>query len=241
MVLKKFFKALFLSFILILNVLVIFSSKYAYSYEFYGWGHGAAGYDLAYSGAVESEKPLILYFHIESSIWNKRMNEEYLANYFINKYLEDIPRVEINPDKGGPEEKLRLQYEIEALPAFLVLIPSINKEFNRIHPFGEAEMSVNEFLNTLKETISYGYNALAYSYFEKKNYDTALKYYGIAAQYNPESAYIYYAIGTLYNYMYHNENKNPEFLKKAAENFQKALELDPDHAESKTELDKLKK
>ncbi len=241
MIMRKKIETSFLSFIVILAILVIFSSKHSYSYEFYGWEHGAAGYNLARSYALESEKPLILYFHLEPSIWNERMNNEYLANYLIESYLKDIPRAELDPDKGIPENKIISQYEVEAFPAFLVLIPSINDEFKRIHPFGETDLSVQEFLNNLKETISYEYNSLAFSYFEKKDYENALKYYELSSRYNPESAYIYYAIGMIYNYMYHNQKGNTDFLTKAEENYKKALELDPGHAESKEALEKLKK
>ncbi|MFC1495445.1 hypothetical protein ACFL6W_09200 [Thermodesulfobacteriota bacterium] len=241
MIYKKYFKISFLTLIIILNILIIFSNKLSYSYGFYSWESGANGYELVYSDARENNKPLILYFHFEPSVWNTRMDEEYLANYLIELFLEDIPKVEINPDKGNAEQKLVSQYKIEAFPAFLVLLPSLNDEFDRIHPFAETDMSAEEFLDNLKETIANKYSLLAYSYFEEKKYDDALKYYEISSQYNPKSVYVYYAIGMVYNYLYHNKSKKPEFLKKAEENYKKALELDPEHEESKTELENLKK
>jgi len=101
-------------------------------------------------------------------------------------------------------------------------------------------MSVEEFLDSLKEIIANKYSSLAYSYFEEKKYDDALKNYEISSQYDPKSVYVYFAMGMVYNYKYHTGIKNPEFLKMAEENFKKALELDPEHEESKAELEKMK-
>jgi len=241
MTFDKFYSNKSILFFLTLTILIIFSNKYVYSYDFYFWENGIDGHETALSNAKKDDKPLIVYFHIESSIWNERMNNEYLSSVLIEDYLMEIPKVEINPERKDSEKDLASKYKLEQFPAFLIFIPSINNDFKRIHPFSETDMSAEEFLNTIKETISYEYNSKAFSYFEKKEYDEALKYYNMSSTYNPESAYTYYAIGTVYNYIYYNDDKSLEFLKRAEESYKKALEVNPDHEESKIELEKLEK
>ena len=215
--------------------------EYTCAYEFPTWEHGASGYESAYSDAMKNEKPLALYFHIEESTWNERMNDEYLAKESIEKYLRDIPKVEINGEGTDQEKKLAEKYGVEQFPAFFLLVPSINDGLKRIHPFSKTEMSFEEFLNKMKEAIAFQYNSKAFSYFENKEYDNALKYYMMSTDYNPEDAYTYYAIGTIYNYKYFNGDKSIDYLKSARDSFKKAIELSPDNEESKIELEKLEK
>ena len=75
-------------------------SDRALSYDFSDWEHGASGHRNALASAKEEERPLIVYCHTEWCKWSKKMNREYLASYEVSEYLSDIPKVEINPEKG---------------------------------------------------------------------------------------------------------------------------------------------
>ena len=239
---KKINIKIFVPFFLSFNMLIFLFCQYVYAFDFPLWEHGPTGYKFAYSDALENEKPLIVYFHIEGSIWNERMNDEYLASMLINTYLIDIPKVEINGEGGEDTvKKLVSEYGVKQFPAFFILAPSFSNGHNRIHPFSENEMSTEEFLNKMKEVIAYQYNTKAFSYFEKKDYDNALKYYQMSSHYNPEDAYTYYSIGTIYNFKYYNGDKSRKLLKDARDNYQKAIELNPGHKESLIELEKLRK
>jgi tetratricopeptide (TPR) repeat protein len=228
-------------FLLLIQICINFSCRYACAYEFSAWEHGISGYENAYSVAMKNDKPLVVYFHIEGSIWNERMNDEYLATGLIENYLMDIPKVEINGEDDDPEKKLESKYGVKQFPAFFVIVPSIDDKPARIHPFSNTEMSVEEFLEKIKETIAFQYSSKAFSCFEKKEYDNALKYYMMSSDYNPEDAYTYHAIGTIYSYKYYNGDKSIEYLKSARDSFQKAIELNPDSEDSKIELEKLEK
>ncbi|HJX34210.1 MAG TPA: hypothetical protein VJ373_03460 [Desulfatiglandales bacterium] len=209
-------------------------------YGFPGWESGAMGHELALTAAQEEEKPLILYFHIDSSIWNDRMNDEYLTTYEVDRFLEDIPRVHINPEEGDAEGALAIQYGVNQYPAFLVLIPSLNTKPQRIHPFSDQDMTQEEFLHKIKENIVYEYNNKASECVEKKDYVSALKYLEMSLDYDPNNAYTYYAIGVAYNFQA-SEKNDAKLLKKAEENYLKALEIDPGHEASAEALKALQK
>jgi tetratricopeptide (TPR) repeat protein len=209
-------------------------------YGFPGWERGAMGHELALTAAQEEERPLILYFHIDSSVWNDRMNDEYLATYDVDEFLKDIPRVHINPDEGDAESALAIQYSVGQYPAFLVLIPSLNTKPQRIHPFSDQDMTQEEFLNKIKENIVYEYNNKAFECVEKKDYGSALKYLEMSLDYDANNAYTYYAIGFAYNSQAAEKNDD-ELLKKAEENYLKALDIDPGHEASIEALENLQK
>ncbi|HJX34027.1 MAG TPA: hypothetical protein VJ373_02530 [Desulfatiglandales bacterium] len=209
-------------------------------YGFPGWERGAFGYELALVTAQEGEKPLIMYFYIDPSTWNDRMNDEYLSTYEIDRFLEDIPKVHINPEEGDAESALAVEYSVNQFPAFIVCIPSFNSKPQRIHPFSDQDMTKEEFLNKLKENIVYEYNNKASECVEKKDYGSALKYLEMSLDYDPNNAYTYYAMGIAYNYQAAEKN-DANLLKKAEESYKKALEIDPSHEASTEALNNLQK
>ncbi|UCF57035.1 MAG: tetratricopeptide repeat protein [Deltaproteobacteria bacterium] len=205
------------------------------------WGRGAAGHIYALMEAEEEEKPLILYFHLDSESWSEKMTSEYLAVYEAWEFLSGIPRVEINPDRSADEEALCNKYGVKQYPAFFVYVPAFEGKPERIHPFSRARnMTVEEFLQTLKDKIVYQYNKKAHSYMVNREYKEALRYYEMALEFDPESAYTYYSLGVVYHSIAFQE-KNFDLVKKAEENYLKALKIDPNHKESKKELEKLRK
>ena len=209
-------------------------------YGFPGWERGAFGYELALVTAQEGEKPLIMYFYIDPSTWNDRMNDEYLSTYEIDRFLEDIPKVHINPEEGDAESALAVEYSVDQYPAFLVFIPSFNSKPQRIHPFSDQDMTKEEFLNKLKGNIVYEYNNKASECVEKKDYGSALKYLEMSIGYDANNAYTYYAMGVAYNYQAAEKN-DANLLKKAEESYKKALEIDPSHEASAEALNNLQK
>ncbi|MFC1532952.1 tetratricopeptide repeat protein [Thermodesulfobacteriota bacterium] len=230
-----------LSGLMFLILMCLSISDAALSFEFADWEHGATGYELNFMIAEEEEKPLILYFHVEDSVWCKKMNENYLAVYEVEEFFSDIPKVDVNPDKGEFEKALAAKFGVEQFPAFFITIPSFKTKPQRIHPFSkDHNMTVNEFIKKIKGLIVSHYNKKAHSYFGKKEYEKALEYFEKALGYDPEVVYIYYAMGIIYHTIASDKN-DPAFLKKAEENYLKALKIDPKHKESKGELEKLRK
>ena len=220
-------------------VLGPFNCKNALSYDFEGWGHGSAGYIYAMIDAEEKESPLILYFNMDSCEWSEKMNTKYLAPFETWEFLSNIPKVEINPERGEDENELCTRYGVTNFPCFLVFIPILNVKPQRIHPFSKGDdMTVEEFLGAIREKIAYYYNRRGHELFKNKEYEEALKYYELCLVFDPNNSYAYYALGLSYHSMSFAKEE-PELLRKAKENYQKALEIDPKHQQSRDELKKV--
>jgi len=130
------------------------------AYSFSGWYHGASGHDDAIEEAINEGKPCVVYFHAEWCKWCKRMNSEYLASYELHQLLSDIPRVEINPDKGSAEKALLKKYGVRGVPSFFVFIPgSTNNPGQKIHPFRKGkDWTSDQFLHAIRAKLVNEYN-----------------------------------------------------------------------------------
>jgi len=219
--------------------LSLFIASWAVSYDFFDWEHGHVGYEIAVMDAEEDEEPFILYFHRESDELSEKMNSDYFIVYEVEGFLADIPKAEIDPNEGEQEKALAAKHGVKQFPAFFVSIPSFGGEPQRIHPFSkDHDMTADEFIQTIKSFITSQYNRKGYDLFEKKEHENALKYFGMASEFDPDRAYTYYAVGVVYHTIGFEE-KDLEYIKKAEENFLKALKLDPKHKESEQELERV--
>lgn len=228
----------FLTFYLLTGLVV---TDPASSYDFADWGSGVDGYEIALLDAEEEEKPLILYFHTDTCEWSKKMTSTYLAHYEIEEFLINIPKAQIDPDKGDLEEGIANKYGVKEYPTFIILIPALKSEPQRIHPFfKDHNMTIEEFLKALKQKIAYQYNQKGYDSFKKNRYEEALKYLQMSLDFDPENAYTYYAMGMVYHSTGATKN-DPTIMKTAEENYVKALRYDPKHKESRVELEKIRK
>ena len=221
--------------------IVLFIPHGIFAYDFSDWDHGASGYNGAIQGATSEDKPLILYFHTDWCKWSKKMNAEYLALDNVKDFLRDIPKVEINPDKGSDEKALSKKYNITGFPSFLVSVPSIDGKTERVYPFRKGtDWTTDEFISAVKSNIVKLYNRKAFSCYQSKQYEEALKYYEMAVNFDPDDAYAYYGTGVVYHTVAFN-NRNKRLLEEAETHYLKALEIDPNHEGSKKELDRLRK
>jgi tetratricopeptide (TPR) repeat protein len=225
--------------VIFVSALLYVNSLWAYSFP--NWAQGASGYEEALSEAKDTESPLILYFNTEWCKWCKKMNSEYLSSWEIESFLSDIPKVNINPDNGSAEKALKRKYRVNGVPSFLISIPAFSNKTQKAYPFLKSgHLSVDEFLAQVKDRIARQYNQKALSSFKSKAHEDALGYLEMAISYDSENVYAYYLNG----FIYHSrgiKEKDLELLEKAEENYQKALELDPDHKEARKELNKLTK
>lgn len=227
-----FIYVLFLSFILLFPNSLLAD-------DFSDWYHGASGYDDAVQKAEDEEKPLIVYFRLESCKWCKKMNNEYLDSYEVYNFLNSIPKVEIEPDKGASEKALAEKYNVTGYPSFFVSIPAQDAENIKIHPFkNNGDLTTYEFIDAIRKKIIYVYNNKGYSCYQNKQYEDAIKYFEISISFDPENAYAYYGKGMVH-YADGYENKDAELLEEAETDFLNALEMDPDNVQSKKELQKL--
>jgi len=209
--------------------------------DFSDWSHGAAGYNRAMQEATNEDKPLILYFHTEWCKWSKKMNNDYLASYNVKDFLRDLPKVEINPEKGADEKALSKKYNVIGFPSFLVSVPSVDSKSVRLYPFRKGtDWTTDEFVNAIKTNVVNQYNKKGYSCYQRKQYEEAIRYYEMAISYDPEDAYAYYGKGIV-DHTVAYQNRDSSLLEEAEANYLKALEIDPGHQGSKKELEKLQK
>ena len=78
------------------------------------------------------------------------------------------------------------------------------------------------------------------SLYKRKAHEDALKFLEMTIKYDSENVYAYYLSGVIYHYRGFKE-KDIELLEKAEENYQRALELEPDHAGASKDMNKLTK
>lgn len=215
--------------------------KQSNAYEFYNWNRWFVGYEMAMLEAKEKGSPLILYFYLNEDEWSEKMNNEYIADDKVDKFLRDIPKAAIDVNYSDQEKELAKGLEVVNCPAFLISIPSLETKYQRIHPFSDkGNMTIDEFIGEIKTFITYHYNMKAHSFFEKKEYEKALELFEKSIEFDPENPYTYRAIGVLYHTMA-AENNDRKLLKMAEENYQKVIELDPKNKEVREELEKLTK
>jgi len=127
-------------------------------YTFPDWEHGASGYELALKEAEAKEAPLIVYFHTSWCSWCKKLDKNYLATDRGEEFLRNIPKVEINTDKGQAEKNLFNKFGLSGTPSFLVFIPKLNTPPMLISPFlSSGNLTVEEFLAEIERGITLAY------------------------------------------------------------------------------------
>ncbi len=213
----------------------------ALAYDFFYWDHGATGLEAALYGAELAERPLILYFHVQDCGWCEKMNDTYLATEAVENFLMEMYKVDIDPNRGEDEAALISQYGISRYPALLITVPALKTEPERVHPFlKDKEMSVEEFVQAIKTRIAYIYSKIAYNSFEKKAYEEAIKYNQLALESDQNNVYVYFALGMVYEKM-GEETRDIDTLREAEINFLRAIEIDPNHQDSKKALEAVRK
>ncbi|MBW2136353.1 MAG: hypothetical protein JRH06_02215 [Deltaproteobacteria bacterium] len=223
---------------------VVFSFLFFWSkglcYDFELWDHGPTGHDTVLIHAELDERPLFLYFHVKGDKLCERMDRAYLQASQVENYLRDLYKVELDPTRGEDEKALAQRYGVKNYPAFLMTIPAFKIKPVRVHPFfKDRDMSIDEFLQAIRNKIAFMYGKKAFSFYEARQYDGALKYYRMILDYSPGDVYAYYAMGVVYHTM-GVELKERKYLKEAEKMLMKALDIEPGHKESREELAKLR-
>ena len=97
----------------------------------------------------------------------------------------NIPKVEIEPDKGALEKALAGKYNVTGYPSFFVIIPTENAGNAKIHPFKSGnELTTYEFIDAIRKRIIYVYNNKGYSCYQNKQYEDAIKYFEISLNFD---------------------------------------------------------
>ena len=214
-------------------------SNGATAFDFAGWKHGSPGYEAAYQEAIDEEVPLILYFSTDWCGWCNRLNTMYLESSDVQAALNEILKVDINPDKGSAERKLQMKYGVRGFPSFLVTVPALNMRPGKVHPFrSNGALTTADFVRAINITIERQYSNKAISLVEKKEYDEALHYFSKAQQYYREDPYLQYNLGSAYLAMA-KKDRCSDYLDKAEKSYRAALGIQDDHEGAKSDLEKI--
>ncbi len=101
-----------------------------------GWYEGAEGYTRAAGQAQSMGRPLVVYFHTDWCQWCARFDEEFLPDPLVRRFLSNVIRVHVNPERGDAELDLSRRYGVAGYPTFLVIPPNGGVEGAvRVHPF----------------------------------------------------------------------------------------------------------
>ena len=147
----------------VLFVLKSFLDHSVPKYTFPDWEHGASGYRVALKEAMEGGRPLILYFHTSWCGWCEKLDRNYLSTEEMVRFLRDIPKVEINPDKGEAEKAIFNKFGLTGYPSFLVLNFNLSPDPVQLSPFlNTGTLSVKEFLDKIREVTAVGSKGLAH-------------------------------------------------------------------------------
>lgn len=214
-------------------------SNSAKAFDFAGWRHGASGYEAAHEKALDQERPLIIYFSTDWCGWCKRLNKMYLESSDVQAALDDILKVDINPDKGSEERKLQMKYGIRGFPAFLVAVPALEGRPVRVHPFrSNGALATTDFVNAINISIERQYSEKAVALSEAQRYDEALRYFAKAQEYFRDDPVLQYNLGSTY-FALAKKDGNTDHLDKAEGSYRLALEIQADHEGAKSGLEKV--
>lgn len=209
------------------------------AFDFAGWDHGGSGYELAYKKALEQEDPLILYFSTDWCGWCKRLNQIYLQSSDVQEGLKDILKVDIDPDKGSAERGLQMKYGIRGYPAFLVLVPALEKRPTKVHPFrSNGMLTTEDFVKAINITIERQYSTKGLALAKERKYEDAFRYFDKALAYFRNDPVLQHNIGTTYMAMAQEEHCS-DYLDKAEKSFQAALEIEAGHEAAQNDLKKV--
>lgn len=237
-ILKKYFSCSYL--IVIINLFMLFNVSYLAALdELVDWDHDSFGYENALKVSKENNTPLIVFFSLESDPLCKKLCEDYFLQYDVNNFLQEFQKVDINLEGDDSEIELAKTYNIEKKPTLMILFPFADADPVKTSPFlKERNMTPEEFVINLKNLFSITYNNIGFSFYEKKDYEKAAEYYEFSIKYNPERAYNFFALASVYHARTIKE-EDMKYYRKAEEYYKKALNLDPEFEECKEELKKL--
>ena len=214
-------------------------SNKAKAFDFSGWERGGSGYESAYQRALDQESPLILYFSTDWCGWCKKLNQIYLEASDVQAALDDILKVDINPDKGAAERKLQMKYGIRGYPAFLVMIPALKERPAQVHPFrSNGMLTTTDFVAAINISVERLYSNKAASLSRKQEYDEALRYFTKAQEYYRDDPQLQYNLGLTYLAMA-QKDRSSDYLDKAEESYLAALKIEAGHEGAKGDLLKI--
>ena len=205
----------------------------------YDWFEGASGYEEVFAIAKAGDRPFLLLFAVDWCGYCKRLKKEYLDVSPVEDVVGDYLRVEINPEDGDAEKKIASAYGVKGYPTFLVLYPG--QEGYRVGPFRQSgAMTNDEFAEEIKTAVAWSHAKRGAAFWKAQEYRASLPFFDHAVKIQPDYEWGHYGQGFSWVRIGTAE-KDVELLRRGAASLQKAVEMKPDHAEARQELEAVRK
>jgi len=86
----------------------------------YRWLEGADGFREAVEEARDRNTGLVVYFYTDWCGYCRQLERDLLNTGAVDRYLQTLPRVRVNPEKGQLEQSLARGYGVRGFPSFFV-------------------------------------------------------------------------------------------------------------------------
>jgi thiol-disulfide isomerase/thioredoxin len=119
-----------------------------------GWYEGAGGYEDALRQMDRMRpRPLIVYFHADWCGYCRRFESDFLPDPLTRRFLSDVFRVHVNPERSDEDLALARRFGIQGYPSFMILRPGeFPEQARRVHPFFDNQtIPVTQFVSMCEE------------------------------------------------------------------------------------------
>ena len=202
----------------------------------YAWHEGADGYATALAAARGRQEPFLLLFSLAKSDESRRLWRQYLEVSPVEDLAGEYLRVVVDPGDGPAERALAEEWLVRDYPTLFVAFPG-GRTPQRISPFGgRLDRTPYEFHDLLREALAMTYYERACALIDGHEYPGAERFLRAALALWPTHPGSWYGLG-LALWRSGREQQDPSRVREAQTCFAQTLELVPDHAGARRELD----
>ena len=119
------------------------------------WLTDAKGYEQAVQLQRELGVPLVVYFHTDWCTYCRALEGQYFPTTPVQRYLQRVLKVKINPEHGRAEQELADQYGVKGYPAFFVIRKPSSVPAN-VNPFrgGGSHLTPTQFASACERGLA---------------------------------------------------------------------------------------
>jgi tetratricopeptide (TPR) repeat protein len=91
------------------------------------WYEGAEGHRRALDEQARTRAPMLVYFRVDWCPYCRRVDQEVLPAPAVNRFLEGVVKVRINPETSPPDRSLTESYGVSRYPSLFVIAAPAGK------------------------------------------------------------------------------------------------------------------
>ena len=105
---------------LVLTAIALSGALHAAPPVIANWYEGASGFEQAVEEARRDQKPLLVYFRTEWCGYCRQFERELLSSTTVQRYVDGVVKVTINPEVGRAEAQLASAYRVNSFPSIFM-------------------------------------------------------------------------------------------------------------------------